>query len=233
MCKDCFKCYQMPSTATGNLSNAPIKVVKSFGGTVYLQLNLSPTDAILSDTAKIAEIEAYLATSPTVYDCDTLAQSVEYKLDIAGLTDEKVTFSFTAPDGTVTTTVINFATFLKANEILSSDGSILIIPAADTNDPNGTDDKQLDVKVNTISVKDYICLDLGNDKKAFGYVDYNVWFADTTKSPIAGSKLFTILETSDAAVLAKGVYVEADITMPFITLNSDACLPCDCLDYVF
>lgn len=226
LCNTCFKCYVMPSTATGGLANAPIKVVGGLNGSVYLRLDKKPTEAIITDTTTIGLINTYLATNPTSYDCDTLANQAMYTLGVEGLEGEKVTFTFTAPDGTVTETIIDFSQFMKANEITSIDESLVITETADV---DGTGDVKLDFKVNVVTVTDYICIDLGSGKKAFGTKNYNVLYGDDTRTPIVGSELYTVTETGDSAILALGTY--ATIAQTFVT-SQDSC-PCNCYNHVF
>lgn len=226
LCNTCFKCYVMPSTATGGLANVPIKVVGGLNGSVYLRLDKKPTEAIITDTTTIGLINTYLATSPTTYDCDTLAGQAMYTLEVVGLDAEKVTFTFTAPDGTETETIIDFSQFLKANEISSSDTSLLITETADV---DGTGDAKLDFLVNVVGVTDYVCINLGDGKKAFGTKNYNVLYGDDTRTPITGSELYTVTETGDSAILGVGTYTQIEQTL--VTLDG-SCV-CDCINYVF
>jgi hypothetical protein len=218
----------MPATATGGLANAPIKVVGGLNGYVYLRLDKKPTEAIITDPATIALITAHLATNPTSYDCDTLANQAVYTLEVSDLTDEKVTFTFTAPDGTVYTKTVDFSKFLEAGELDSSDNSVSVVVTTD--DPaNGPDDKKVDLKVNVVGVTDYVCIDLGGGKKAFGTKSYNVAYGDATRTPIAGSELYTVTETGDAAILALGTF--ATLTQAKTTIASGC--PCDCYNHTF
>ena len=226
LCNTCFKCYVMPGTATGGLANAPIKVVGGLNGSVYLRLDKKPAEAIITDPTTIGLINTYLATNPTAYDCDTLANQAMYTLGVEGLEGEKVTFTFTAPDGTVTETIIDFSQFLKANEITSIDESLVITETADV---DGTGDVKLDFKVNTVSVTDYVCINLGGGKKAFGTKTYNVLYGDDTRTPVVGSELYTVTETGDAAILALGTYT----TLTQATTTLDGSCVCDCINYVF
>jgi hypothetical protein len=218
----------MPATATGGLANAPIKVVGGLNGYVYLRLDKKPTEAVITDPATIALITAHLATSPTSYDCDTLANQSVYTLAVTDLTDEKVTFTFTAPDGTVYTKTVDFSKFLEAEELDSSDNSVSVV-VTDDSPANGPDDKKVDLKVNVVGVTDYVCINLGGGKKAFGTKSYNVAYGDATRTPIAGSELYTVTETGDAAILALGTF--ATLTQATTTIASGC--PCDCYNHTF
>lgn len=218
----------MPSTATGGLANAPIKVVGGLNGYVYLRLDKKPTEAIITDPATIALITAHLATNPTSYDCDTLANQAVYTLEVSDLTEEKVTFTFTAPDGTVYTKTVDFSKFLEAEELDSSDNSVSVVVTADS-PANGPDDKKVDLKVNVVGVTDYVCINLGGGKKAFGTKSYNVAYGDATRTPIVGSELYTVTETGDAAILALGTFTT--LTQATTTIPSGC--PCDCYNHTF